>query len=221
MASGVVMEVVDGVTRIEFGLFGVGVPAPLEHLHAQRAEEALRHGVVPTVALATHARDQAVLGQEGPAIPARIRGSAIGVMHQSRSRPSSVKRSSQRLRGEGRFVVIAHRPPDHPSRVAIHHHREVNPAGTCRNRRGIADPHPIWSGGRDLSTDENRGDRSATAGTVVLLKTRGLQAAIRRSLMNLATRFPPTATSPHSSAIDLNGTSQVIESKPSTTRGDY
>ena len=62
----VVVEADDVLGDVARGLGMVGVVALPDPLHLQVQEEALHHGVVPAVALAAHARAQAVALEQGP-----------------------------------------------------------------------------------------------------------------------------------------------------------
>src|SRR5512140_3543354 len=105
-----VVEVVDVVADgIDRGVAGIALV--VDQLRLERGEEALCDGVVPAVAGATHAGDDAV-HLKGPAIVlAGVRAAAVGVVHEAagglrteraRPRPSRARPRS--------FVLLTAQP---------------------------------------------------------------------------------------------------------------
>src|SRR5258706_6031847 len=62
----------------------------------QRREEALSDGVVPAIALATHALHDAVLFERAAIVGARVLAAAIGVVHEAARRTTRAERHRER-----------------------------------------------------------------------------------------------------------------------------
>ena len=92
MPTNRVVEHLDVVEHVR-GRRGPGrVDPPLDPLLFQDAEEALGHrapGGVVTVARPAHARDQAVHVQCATVVLARVRATAVGVVHQANRHESA------------------------------------------------------------------------------------------------------------------------------------
>src|SRR2546428_7567832 len=71
--------------------------AVMHQLILQRAKEALSHGVVVAVPAATHAGDQAMLGQDLPIARRGILTTLVRMMNEPRPRPAVRDRKSTRL----------------------------------------------------------------------------------------------------------------------------
>ena len=78
-----VVEVDDVVGDVALGLGVVGVGLAPEALHLEAEEEALGDGVIPTIALATHAGLELVLGQQGGVGVASVLAATVGVYQES------------------------------------------------------------------------------------------------------------------------------------------
>jgi len=73
-----VVEAEDDVVDIACGLHWVGVSALPQALHFEIQKEALDDGVIPAVALAAHAGDEAVSGEQLLMLLAGILAAAVG-----------------------------------------------------------------------------------------------------------------------------------------------
>ena len=108
-----VVEPLDVVDDVRLGF----VPGPVitvsHTLDLQGLEETLRHGVVPTIALATHAADHSVMLQNGPIVVAGGLASAIGVMQQTNLWSTVVLRHPESSQNQLTVYPVAHRPPYH------------------------------------------------------------------------------------------------------------
>jgi len=78
------IELVDVVSDDAPSMLDVSEDAPLDALVFERREEALGDGVVPAVALATHAADEAILVELGDVAARAVGAPAVGVMQDAR-----------------------------------------------------------------------------------------------------------------------------------------
>jgi len=83
MDSCCVVKTDDIVVDVVGGLHRVGIVALPEPLHFEVEEEALNDGVIPAVALAAHAGDEAVSGQQGAVCLTGVLAAAVGVEDES------------------------------------------------------------------------------------------------------------------------------------------
>jgi hypothetical protein len=74
----------------------------VEKLGAQRREEALCDGVVPTIARSTHARDDAGVRKCGTVFVARVRTAAIGMVNETSPWMPQSQRLVQSFKGKQR-----------------------------------------------------------------------------------------------------------------------
>src|SRR5690606_5494204 len=86
-----VVEVVDIVTDGRRCRLPSGIANMLDELRTQRGEEALRHGIVPTVALAAHAPTHSVFSEFGAVVVARVGAASVRVVHEPRRVGSHLK----------------------------------------------------------------------------------------------------------------------------------
>jgi hypothetical protein len=100
----------------------------MEPLDLQRAEQGLRAGVVPAVALATHGSLHSMLGEKVRIATAGILAAAIAMEDQTRCRRPAVPRHVECAAGQLRRDRLAHRPAHDAAAEQIEHHRQVQPA---------------------------------------------------------------------------------------------
>ena len=100
----------------------------VDELGFQRCKEALHDSVVPAVAATAHRAFDAVGIEQAPVVGRRVLTAAVRVMHQQLG-PRPVGQShTQGVQREFPGDAIRHRPSDHPARVQVEHHRQVQPA---------------------------------------------------------------------------------------------
>src|SRR5438045_3079438 len=68
----------------------------IDELGANGAEEALCDGIVPTVALATHAGHEAAAGESGSVFSTGVGTAAIRMVHEAGAGTTSAKTTAQR-----------------------------------------------------------------------------------------------------------------------------
>ena len=83
-----IAEHLDELKHLRLGLLSRVIRPFMHQLILERTEETLDHGIVKTVALATHARDHTTLRQQSLVGQAGIERSLIGVMDESGRRVS-------------------------------------------------------------------------------------------------------------------------------------
>src|SRR5438094_6373288 len=121
-----------------------GVIVPLmDQLIFERTEEALDHGVVVTIPLATHAGHKASLLDQPLIRDTGVQRPLIGVMNQARRGLPPLDGHPERPQGDLFVWRGTHGPADDPARVQIEEHRQVQPARAGRNGREVAGPDPI------------------------------------------------------------------------------
>ena len=81
--AGAVVEADDVVGQVARGLGMVGIVVGPDALHFEIQEEALHDRVIPTVALAAHAGDQLVLGEQGTVSVTGVLAAAVRMHEQS------------------------------------------------------------------------------------------------------------------------------------------
>src|SRR5437899_3897265 len=117
--------------------------AVMHQLVLQRAEEALRDGVIVAVPPATHTGHQPMLGEDLPIGRRGIVGALIRVVNQARLRPAVEQGHREGVGREGAIGARLHRPADHAAGVQIQHDGQIQPARARRNRRDVPHPHAI------------------------------------------------------------------------------
>ena len=121
-----------------------GVPIVLaEQFELEGGEEAFRHRVVVTVALAAHARQHPVRHHRAPVLTRRVLTASIRMVDQPRGWPTGVPRHPEGAEDELDLHRVLHRPPPTPARSEIEHGRQVQRAFPRRDVRNIGDPDPI------------------------------------------------------------------------------
>src|SRR5688500_6108588 len=126
---------------------GSGHPGLVGHEFSfELAEEAFDGRVVPAIADAAHARDDAVGGQYLLIRDARVLDTAIGMMEQAGRRPSGAQREVQRGERQLRFQVRARGPADDAARGKVEHDFEIQPALERPAGRDVRGPYGIGLG---------------------------------------------------------------------------
>lgn len=96
----------------------------------QRAEEALRHGIVVAIPLATHTRRHAERREPVSVGQTTILSALIGVMNEPRTHSPLSDGHRERVERQVLIGLGTHRPTDHPSGVQIQEHGHIQPAGS-------------------------------------------------------------------------------------------
>ena len=109
----------------------------------QAAEESLRHGVVPTVALAAHAALHAVAGQLPPVGLAGVLAPPIAVVDEPRSRAPSPDRHSEGGLDQIGLHRPIHRPAHDSARMQVHQRRQVKPSLPSPQAGDVAGPDSV------------------------------------------------------------------------------
>src|SRR5688572_19353009 len=86
--------------------------AAMHEFFLQGREEALRHGVVPTVTSGAHAAFSAVLVEQQTVLGARVLTAAVGVVHEAGGRAATAQSMPQRCDGEVTSQGLAQGPTD-------------------------------------------------------------------------------------------------------------
>ena len=122
-------------------------------------EEALDTGVVPPVASAAPAGDEAVRVEYTLVTRGGIRTAAIRVV-QEPCRGCPVRpRHREGLLGQLRGQTCTHRPANHEARVEIKNHGQVTPALGGPDVGAALGPHPVRSLDRELAIEGVLGHR--------------------------------------------------------------
>src|SRR5882724_11809007 len=130
-------------------------------LELERREETLGDGVVPAVALPTHAAPHPMLLEDGAVVSARVVHAAVAVMHQSGRRRAKRESALERGDGDGRIEVVGDCPANHATSKQVEDHREVREPGLRRQVRQVRDPHLVRCGDLELPRDDVRRERLA------------------------------------------------------------
>ena len=94
MTTGSIVEHFDPFKNILPGLFSSTVASMIHELGFQRMKEAFDHGIVPAVPAATHARRQAVTGQQLAVQGRGVLGPAVRMMQHAARRCSTAMMSA-------------------------------------------------------------------------------------------------------------------------------
>src|SRR4030095_16472755 len=95
-------------------------------------KEALRHRVIPTVALTAHTRLHPVLGQELLIAVRAILTTMVRMHNEPRGGLPLVDRHCQCLVHQLCPHMVSNGPPDHGTRAQIQDDSEIQPAFACR-----------------------------------------------------------------------------------------
>jgi hypothetical protein len=109
----------------------------------QRAEEALRHRIVITVALPAHARRRAEGGEPPLIRQGAVLGSSVRVMDEAVVEAPLAHRHGERLQRQVSVGPRTHGPADHAPRIQIQPHGHIKPPRSRRNMSEIPGPHAI------------------------------------------------------------------------------
>lgn len=133
----------DVVQNILLSLVPGLVAAPAYPLLLQGAEEAFRHRIVPAVALAAHAAEEAVQRQQLSHRLAGILRAPVGVEDQARLRESLTDSAPQGVTDEARLHALAHAPANDPAGAQVDDYRQIQPAFHGPDISNVRDIHPV------------------------------------------------------------------------------
>ena len=85
MTTGSIIEHFDPFEHVLPGVFSCPIALMMHVFRFQRMEEAFHHGIVPAVPAPTHARRQAVTGQQLAVSGGGILGPTVRMMHPRRA----------------------------------------------------------------------------------------------------------------------------------------
>ena len=124
-----------------------------------RLEKGLSHGIVPTIAFATHTLDEAVLFKCFSKFITSVLNPSVRVDNQSLTRFSSPERVLKGLKNH----LMAQRPTDSPSdntsREEVNKDRQIRPTRLCPNIGNITDPHFVCSRNDKIPVKQIRRNR--------------------------------------------------------------
>src|SRR5713101_154865 len=144
MPADSIREYFDPFEHVLPGFFACLITLLMHVFRLQRMTEAFNHGIVPAVPAPTHARRQAVTGQQLAVPGGGVLGPTVRMMHHAARRSSVFHGHGERRRGP-LLSQAAPPPPGHdPTRVEIEPHRQREPALDCPDVRDVAGPHPSW-----------------------------------------------------------------------------
>ena len=146
-----VVEASDVVVDREPGFVLGGPGTAMDQLGLERGEEALGHRVVPAVADAAHAADDATRGKLGAIQLTRVLATPIGVVDEPLLRPPKPERHPKSFERELGTQVVRSRPSDDATRKDINDHRKEEPSLPRPHISHISDPYPIGSGRVEVS----------------------------------------------------------------------
>ena len=100
MPADSVIEYLDPFKNVLPGFFAGPIPLMMHVFRFQRMEEAFHDGIVPAVSAPTHARCQAVLGQQFAVLGGGVLGPAVRMMHHAVRRSAVCHGPGERRRGQ-------------------------------------------------------------------------------------------------------------------------
>src|SRR5262245_46506272 len=112
MTSPAIIEELEIVEEVGASLAAGSPRRVVDELDLQRGEEAFGNGVVPAIAPAAHAADDAMGRQGSLIVPAGILTPPIRMMEQPLRRASPRQRHPQGITGQGIGDALAHGPAD-------------------------------------------------------------------------------------------------------------
>ncbi len=115
--------VTDGEPSLRAGSEGRGRALGLEG-----APEGFHQGVVVAIAGATHANDDAVLGEQGQVIMTGVLAALVGIVQQVAARLALSQGQAQRVLNQRLGHIVSHRPAHHPAREDVQHSSQVQKA---------------------------------------------------------------------------------------------
>ena len=135
------------------------IVAVMNQFGLEGSEKTFHDGVVPAVALAAHALDDSLAGQQPAEVVAGVLTAAIRMKNQAAIGPSVLDRHLQGVDDQVSIDPSIHRPADDASRKQILDRRQIQPALAGRNIRDIAGPNAVRLGLNKPALQQIRRDR--------------------------------------------------------------
>ena len=151
-----IVEALDVIEHVGFGLGSRAVRLGRRAFGLQRGEEALHRRIVPDVAGPAHATDDAVVGQEPLEGLTGVLAPPIGVMQHGVGLASPPDRHHECIGDQLRGHRRTHGPPDHPSREEIHDRGDVEPAFGGPEIGEVGDPFAVRRRGGERPVEHIR-----------------------------------------------------------------
>ena len=159
MAADSIVEYFDPFENVLPGFLAGPIALMMHVFRFQRMEEAFHHGIVPAVPAPTHARRQAVFGEQCAVGGGGVLRPAVRMMHHAVRWSSVFHGHGECRRGQFLSQAAPHSPGNDPTRVEIKHDRQIEPALGGPDIRDVAGPHPVGCGHRKLTVEGVRHDR--------------------------------------------------------------
>ncbi len=132
----------------------------------EQMEEGLGNGIVPTVALATHALHQAVSLEQGSEGLGRILDPPVGMDDQSLGGPPAGQGLLQGLEHQLLAQGRTHCPTHHPARIQVNEDRQVDPALLGGQIGDVPHPHLVGTGDGEATLQQVGGYRFPMRGMI-------------------------------------------------------
>ena len=132
MAPFSIEEDVDVFEQVSMGDGIVKPVAMVSQLGLEQMKERLSHGVVPAVALATHALYKSTLGHPLEEVAARVLDATIRMDDQAWPRSASSHGLTPSRQHDGVVQSRAQNPADHASRIEVDEDRRIQQPGPTR-----------------------------------------------------------------------------------------
>ena len=126
---------------------------------SEQVEEGLRYGVVPAVALAAHALDEAPLPDPSGEVAAGVLDTTVGVDDQPSRRVSACDGSLQCLQRDGVIERTTQGPADDAPRKQVDENHQIQPSTTDAQVGQITDPHLVRPLGGEIALQPIRRHR--------------------------------------------------------------
>ena len=124
-----VVEAHDVRSDISFCFRLIGIVSLPDPFHLEIQEKAFGDGIVPAIALTTHAAYEAMLSQQGLVLVAGILTAAAGMSDQPWCWLTLLYRHTQCNADQFRRHARRHGPAHHFARAQVQHNRQIEPAG--------------------------------------------------------------------------------------------
>ncbi len=158
MPSRGIVEALDVINHVGFGLVSRAVCLARRPFGLERGKEALHRGIVPNIASPAHATGHTVVGQEPLEELTGVLAAPTRVMQHGLGRASSPDRHHERIGDELRGHRRTHGPADHPSREEIDDRGHVEPAFGGPEVGEVGHPFAICQRGGERPVEHIRRD---------------------------------------------------------------
>lgn len=151
--AGPIVEHLDVIEDIGTSQITCFVHPFLDAFFLQATKEGLRNGIVPAIAPATHAGIEVVLATEALPVVAAILGTLVGMDQHTSLGPALPDRHQQGIKHDLPGQRWLHRPPDYPTGMEIHHHRQIQPTLPGPDIGDVRDPSLVRPGHGELAVE--------------------------------------------------------------------